>query len=104
MTSPEPDMAPEELVSPSGDRLDLAKALDEISLEQALIDVEIANARAMDLTSRLLSARRDLVSAQEQAKFYRDCVVALEAELDAIRSSRTYAVARRVIDLKKFVQ
>lgn len=40
--------------------------LDGISLEQALIDFEVANARVMDLTSRLTSMSRELISARSE--------------------------------------
>ena len=39
---------------------------DQISLEQALIDVEIANRRVIDLTARLTSLSRELVQARSQ--------------------------------------
>jgi hypothetical protein len=38
--------------------------LDGISLEQALIDFEVANARVIDLTSRLTSLSRELLEAR----------------------------------------
>lgn len=40
--------------------------LDGISLEQALIDFEVANARVMDLTSRLTSMSRELIKARSE--------------------------------------
>lgn len=40
--------------------------LDGISLEQALIDFEVANARVMDLTSRLTSMSRELINARSE--------------------------------------
>ncbi|OBU66950.1 hypothetical protein A9K58_10915 [Stenotrophomonas maltophilia] len=40
--------------------------LDDISLEQALIDFEVANARVMDLTSRLTSMSRELIQARTE--------------------------------------
>ncbi|AJQ84746.1 MULTISPECIES: hypothetical protein [Xanthomonas] len=40
--------------------------LDQISLEQALIDFEVANARVMDLTSRLTSMSRELIQTRSE--------------------------------------
>ncbi|SEW16765.1 hypothetical protein [Luteibacter sp. 329MFSha] len=40
--------------------------LDDISLEQALIDFEVANARVMDLTARLTSLSRELLEARTE--------------------------------------
>ncbi|WP_448229665.1 hypothetical protein [Pseudoxanthomonas mexicana] len=38
--------------------------IDKISLEQALIDVEIANKRVLDLTARLTMLSRELLEAR----------------------------------------
>lgn len=40
--------------------------LDGISLEQALIDFEVANARVVDLTARLTSLSRELLQAKTE--------------------------------------
>lgn len=40
--------------------------IDRISLTQALQDFEVANARVMDLTSRLTTTHRDLVAARSE--------------------------------------
>lgn len=40
--------------------------LDSISLEQALIDFEVANARVIDLTARLTSLSRELLQARTE--------------------------------------
>ena len=40
--------------------------LDGISLEQALIDFEVANARVVDLTARLTSLSRELLQARTE--------------------------------------
>ncbi|QGJ67872.1 hypothetical protein FDU21_17630 [Xanthomonas oryzae pv. oryzae] len=44
--------------------------LDQISLEQALIDFEVANARVMDLTSRLTSMSRELIQTRSELSAY----------------------------------
>lgn len=40
--------------------------LDDISLEQALIDFEVANARVIDLTARLTSLSKELLQAKTE--------------------------------------
>lgn len=40
--------------------------LDGISLEQALIDFEVANARVIDLTARLTSLSKELLQARTE--------------------------------------
>jgi hypothetical protein len=55
--------------------------MDSISLEQALIDFEVANARVIDLTSRLTSLSKDLLAVRGQAELERTRVVQLQQEL-----------------------
>jgi hypothetical protein len=43
-----------------------AKSLDQINLEQALIDLEIANARVIDLTQRLNETSAELLRTRQQ--------------------------------------
>jgi hypothetical protein len=92
----------------SPENVDLAKALDEISLEQALLDVDIANARVMDLTSRLVSARSEVAEARMsyggELEFLRAKVADLEAQMAAIQSSRTYIVARQLAKLRALLK
>ncbi|CAM3247891.1 hypothetical protein [Asticcacaulis taihuensis] len=45
--------------------------LNAISLEQALIDVETANARVIDLTRRLTSLNLELVGLRSEVAFLR---------------------------------
>ncbi len=76
MTEASPDTPPDAVPPVVAD-------LDRVNLEQALRDVETANARVIDLTRRLveLSAENDNLRAQ--------------------LNSRAYKVARRVADLAK---
>ncbi|MGE8260163.1 MAG: hypothetical protein ACN6RJ_12140 [Stenotrophomonas sp.] len=84
--------------------------LDGISLEQALIDFEVANARVMDLTSRLTSMSRELISARSELERIKveqatqrgvpmvsPALVAEHAELkerfERVRSSRAVQIA-----------
>ena len=43
-----------------------AEMLDQISLEQALIDVEVANARVIDLTGRLAESHLEAKQLRQQ--------------------------------------
>jgi BMFP domain-containing protein YqiC len=95
MSSSEPVDTVDEPLLLASERLDLVKELDNISLEQALLDVDIATARVIDLTSRLLSARADLIKAHDESAVLRARVEQLEAELGAVQSSRSYSLARK---------
>ncbi|MDX6373877.1 MAG: hypothetical protein QOD98_2865 [Nocardioidaceae bacterium] len=67
--------------------------LDPISLEQALLDVDIANARVIDLTQRLTTMSKELrrtTTDLQKAKLQHR---RLRAELDAIKDSRAFRSA-----------
>jgi hypothetical protein len=61
--------------------------LDQISLEQALLDFEVANARVVDLTKRLVEATDELFQMRHETQ-------TLRREVDAARGSRAYKLAR----------
>lgn len=52
--------SPAEVASP------ITETIDRLSLEQALLDVEVANARVIDLTERLTTATAELRSLRQQ--------------------------------------
>lgn len=89
--------------------------LDSISLEQALLDVEIANARVVDLTHRLVEMSDELASTRSELARLRlrslECghrpAVELENKLfetlallesERLRHQRELASARRIVD------
>jgi hypothetical protein len=43
-----------------------AKRVDQLSLEQALVDFEVANARVLDLTHRLTELNRELLDLRSE--------------------------------------
>jgi hypothetical protein len=59
-------------------------AMDRLSLEQALLDVEVANARVLDLTARLVEANQRAAS--------------LRGELDGFRMAETQAAVRASVE------
>ena len=77
----------------------LISDLDRLSLEQALRDFEIANARVLDLTGRLTTLNGELNDAIIDNQALAERVAELEAEvlrLRGIEQSRAYAVIRVV--------
>ncbi len=52
--------SPAEVASP------ITETIDRLSLEQALLDVEVANARVIDLTERLTTATAELRALRQQ--------------------------------------
>jgi hypothetical protein len=65
------------------------ESLDRLSLRQALLDFEVANARVIDLVSRLREAQDELVGLRlvQEATDTRDAeIAALRAELFEMKS------------------
>ncbi len=62
---------------------DLERRLDAVSLDQALIDVEIANARVVDLTARLVESDRRVSELQTQLDELRAEARRVNAEAEA---------------------
>lgn len=87
----------------AGTAAPIEETLDRLSLRQALLDFDVANARVVDLSARLVDAQRELAEVRRT----RAEVEALEAETTALRAeladvtfryeeilrSRTYRVA-----------
>ena len=75
--------------------------LDGLSFEQALIDFEVANARVLDLTSRLTTEHADLIRLRNEVEELRlqlhvqhAAHVEAARQLAELRSSRAYQAAR----------
>lgn len=60
MSSTTASESPAEAASP------LVETIDRLSLEQALLDVEVANARVIDLTERLTASTAEVRSLRQQ--------------------------------------
>jgi hypothetical protein len=66
----------------TSDGTDLAGAMDALSLEQALLDTELANARVIDLTRRLLEA----LAETERLRLQMDSLE--RGELERVKAER----------------
>jgi hypothetical protein len=76
--------------------------LDEISLAQALLDVEVANARVIDLTKRLTTLSQEMRRSTTLLKKSKDRnrrltreLTAATRELEEIKGSRAFRSASR---------
>jgi hypothetical protein len=112
------------LVTPSTlrEQQELSAQIDRLSLEQALLDVEVANARVLDLTARLVEANQRIatlsgdidvlrheavqvkVVAEVEVAAVRDEMVAQQAHLDAQRSSTAFRWAAKVWNLRNAIK
>lgn len=79
----------------------LDSQLDTLSLEQALLDFERANARVIDLTNRLLEASDELIELKAKLRVSNDELEAIRYENQMIKTSRAFKMMiamRRVRD------
>ena len=96
----------------------LSAQIDRLSLEQALLDVEVANARVLDLTARLVEAQQRIatlnldvdslhstsekvkVEAEVEVTAIRSEMIEKQAYLDAQRSSSAFKWASKVWNIR----
>lgn len=78
--------------------------LDNLSLEQALIDCERANARVIDLTQRLLEASDEIIELKEKLRVARDELEAARYENDMIKSSRPFKLLISMRGVRDFLR
>jgi hypothetical protein len=111
-TSREEDMAePKSTLTGKSEAVPLAPAidtqpvkntadLDDISLAQALLDVDVANARVIDLTKRLTSLTKELrktTSELQKAKLRNRRIAAELAQIKGSRAFRSASTAQRLV-------
>ena len=78
--------------------------LDSLSLEQALIDFERANARVVDLTQRLLEASDEAIELKEKLQIALDELEALRYENEMIKSSRPFKLLVSIRGVRDFLR
>jgi chromosome segregation ATPase len=78
------------------ERTSLKEEIDRLSLEQALRDFEIANARVVDLTQRLISSNDKVISLQRELDVLRVEMAELRATHDAMRGSAAFRLANKI--------
>ena len=78
------------------DDASLREEIDRLSLEQALRDFEVANARVVDLTQRLISANDKVVDQQLQLDKLRVELAELRSVHEAMRGSAAFRIANKI--------
>lgn len=89
--------------SPNG----TAATMDAVNLERALVDFEIANARVIDLTTRLTQLGQDLLATRSELGLAKLRIAELEllaAELATMKTSMAYRVVRKLGDTRAGVR
>jgi chromosome segregation ATPase len=82
----------------------LKEEIDRLSLEQALRDFEIANARVVDLTQRLISSNDKVISLQRDLDILRVEMAELRATHEAMQGSAGFRIASRIWALRNAVR
>lgn len=90
-------------VEPNQVQNHLQEEMDALSLEQALLDFEVANARVLDLTQRLLEATATIAELRTELQRIQIEHAQLKSEHDQMRSSRAFRTAERVWALRNAV-
>ena len=102
MSATEPSSVP---ATPASTGTGIAAEMDRLSLEQALLDTELANARVIDLTRRLQEAHAEVEQLRlqldsiergelEKVKAERDELAAFKSR---VHGSLPYKLARRAL-------
>lgn len=78
--------------------------MDKVSLEQALRDFEIANARVVDLTQRLITLTKQLQDTQDEVERLRVEARLARTEADTIRNSKAYRTAQQLGQLRALIR
>jgi hypothetical protein len=74
----------------------LEEELDRLSLTQALVDTEMATARVLDLTERLVDARQQIVNLHSDLEHLRNEYTQYKVEQEQVRSSAAFRLATRI--------
>ena len=75
--------------------------LDRLSLEQTLRDFEVANARAVDLTQRLIGLSHEITSLREQLVAAQAGLANAQQENRDLRASMSFRLAQLVSRLRR---
>jgi hypothetical protein len=78
------------------DDASLREEIDRLSLEQALRDFEVANARVIDLTQRLISANDKVVAQQQELDRLQVELTQLRSVHEAMRGSAAFRIANKI--------
>lgn len=94
--------------APVPDHEELRRQIDALSLSQALLDFEVANARVLDLTARLVDASRQVGDLQKANDGLRADLEASKAEIERLEkryrrlvASTSYRWANRLWTIRK---
>jgi hypothetical protein len=86
--------------APGRSQSELAHELDGLSLKQALIDFEVANARTRDLTQRLVALVAENRALEQELTDVREQFERERAVWSQVRGSQAFRLASRIWNLR----
>ena len=84
--------------------VELERAMDRLSLEQAVKDFEIANVRVVDLTQRLITANERIVELQRNTDALQTAHTELLNRHGAMVESTAYGLAHKMWTLRNLMR
>ena len=81
----------------------LRREMDELSLKQALVDFEVANARVLDLTRRLMETQAEVVELRAELERLRGEYAELNRVHEAMKSSQAFRTASKIWALRNAI-
>ena len=80
---------------------DLEADMDRLSLQRALTDFDVANARVVDLTHRYVEATEEIKRLRQELEALRVEHATTLADLDRTRNTKAYKIAERIWALRR---
>ena len=81
----------------------LQSEMDQLSLSQALVDFEVANARVLDLTRRLMEAHGEISALRDERERLKAEYAELNRNHEAMKSSQAFRMATKIWALRNAV-
>ena len=82
----------------------LQDAIDRVSLVQALRDFDVANARVIDLTRRLVASEHEIVELRRQLDQSTLLLQDLQTVHQSMQTSAAYRIASKIWNLRNAVR
>jgi hypothetical protein len=83
---------------------DLGRELDRLSLNQALLDFEVANARVTDLTQRLIDASNEIAALRAELDRRTAQLTELDRAHQQMAQSTTWKIAKGIEAVRRLLQ
>lgn len=83
---------------------DVGRELDRLSLTQALLDFEVANARVTDLTQRLIDASNEIAALRDELDRRSAQLAEVDRAHQQMAQSTTWKIAKGIEAVRRLLQ